>query len=227
MWVKICANTNLEDAVLAAELGADAVGFVFAASKRQVTVPQVAAITSALPSGVERIGVFDSQDADEIAAAAAAARLSAVQLHRGYDEQLIDRLHQLLGLRAEIIPTLHWAADASESVETAERVGSDLERIAAAGVVRRVLIDSKVNGRSGGTGVAFDWQAARRVFSQAPGTLRLILAGGLRPENVSEAVLELSPSGVDVASGVEASVGRKDPARMADFIQTARSAGKP
>lgn len=225
MWVKICANTNLEDATLAAELGADAVGFVFAQSKRQVTVGQVAAITTALRSRVERIGVFDSQDANGIAEAAATAHLSAVQLHKGYDDALVDKLSSLLG-DVEIIPALHWTVNASDS-GSGDRISSQLERIAATGFVRRVLIDSKVNGASGGTGVPFDWQSARRVFAEAPKTLQLILAGGLRPENVAEAILELSPSGVDVASGVEASAGRKDPARMAAFIQKARSGRKP
>ena len=89
MWVKICGNTNLEDAALAAELGADAVGFVFAASKRQVTAAQVAAITMHLPEEVERIGVFDSHDAGEIAAVAQEAGLTAVQLHGGLDEKLL------------------------------------------------------------------------------------------------------------------------------------------
>jgi phosphoribosylanthranilate isomerase len=90
MWVKICGNTNLKDAALAAELGADAVGFVFAASKRQVTAAQVAAITACLPAVVERVGVFDSQDAEVIATTAYAAGLTAVQLHGGFDEPLLD-----------------------------------------------------------------------------------------------------------------------------------------
>jgi phosphoribosylanthranilate isomerase len=102
-----------------------------------------------------------------------------------------------------------------------------LERIAASGLVHRVLIDSKVNGASGGTGTAFDWDSARSVFVQAPKDLQLILAGGLSSENVADAIVRLQPSGVDVASGVEASAGRKNPARVAEFIRRARSAVKP
>ncbi|HEX3569516.1 MAG TPA: phosphoribosylanthranilate isomerase [Acidobacteriaceae bacterium] len=225
MWVKICANTNLEDAAIAAELGADAVGFVFASSKRQVSIAQVAVMTAALPLGVERVGVFDSQSADEIAAAASQAGLTAVQLHRGYDESLLALLSEILSDRVEIIPTLHWNIDSGDSA-IADRIASELERIAVAGRVRRVLVDSKVNGTSGGTGVPFDWNAARRVFAQGPETLNIILAGGLRPENIAEAIQELNPSGVDVASGVEASPGHKDPARIAAFIRNARSAGR-
>jgi phosphoribosylanthranilate isomerase len=225
MWIKICGNTNFEDSALAVELGADALGFVFAKSKRQVTASQVAAITAALPTSVELIGVFDSADAEEIAKAAIHARLSSVQLHRGYEEMLISRLSGLLAVGVQIIPTLHWAADAADP-GTADRVAAELERIAAAGTARRVLIDSKVNGANGGTGVSFDWTAARRVFSDAPKGLELILAGGLRPGNVANAIGELNPAGVDVSSGVEGSVGRKDPERMLRFIQNARLAAK-
>jgi phosphoribosylanthranilate isomerase len=225
MWVKICANTNLKDAALAAELGASAVGFVFAKSKRQVTVPQVAAIAAALPKTVERIGVFDSQDADEIAEAASSAGLSGVQLHGAYDQTLVERLYRLLGDGMGIIQTLHWRVG-GEDRHTAEQLASQLSRIADAGVVRRVLIDSKVNGKSGGTGVSFDWTAAQHVFPQAPHNLQLILAGGLTPENIAEAVTQLVPWGVDVASGVESSVGRKDSERLARFIQIATTAGR-
>ena len=94
MWVKICGNTNLEDAALAAKLGADAVGFVFAESKRQVTATQVAAITARLPAGVERVGVFYSHDAEEIAETVETAGLTAVQLHGGLDEVLLMRLSE-------------------------------------------------------------------------------------------------------------------------------------
>ena len=92
MWIKICGNTNVEDARLAVELGADAVGFVFAESKRQVTAAQVGAITAQLPDGVERVGVFDSLGAEEIAGVADEAGLTAVQLQGGLDEELVERL---------------------------------------------------------------------------------------------------------------------------------------
>jgi phosphoribosylanthranilate isomerase len=225
MWVKICANTTVEDAARAAELGADAVGFVFAKSKRQVTVPQVAVITAALPATVERIGVFDSRDADEIAGAASSAGLSGVQLHGAFDQTLVERLYRLLGDHMDIIQTLHWRVG-GEDRHTAEELASQLSRIADAGVIRRVLIDSKVNGASGGTGMSFDWINARRVFSQPPHNVQLILAGGLKPENVAEAITQLGPWGVDVASGVESSVGRKDSERLARFIQNATTAGR-
>src|SRR6185437_10661021 len=152
MLIKICGNTNLEDAKLAAELGADAVGFIFAASKRRMTAAQVAAIAGELPENVERVGVFDSHDAEEIAFIAKEAQLNAVQLHGGFDEPLLAALAPMLsasGIR--IIQTLHWTvseedADLDDLLHTAvdrHLIETDLARIAALGITDRVLIDSK------------------------------------------------------------------------------------
>jgi len=221
MWVKICGNTNLEDAVLAVELGADAVGFVFAASPRQVTPAQVAAITSHLPEGVERVGVFDTHNPDLIANAAQAAGLTDVQLHGGFDEELLEHMSEVLAPGVRIIQTLHWPLGDPSS---ALRVADELSRLDELGITERVLIDSKVGAATGGTGVAFDWEAARGVFASAPKGARLILAGGLRPDNVEQAIVQLEPWGVDVSSGVEAAPGRKDPERLRRFIENARAA---
>lgn len=223
MWIKICANTNLEDAQLAASLGADAVGFVFAPSKRRVTAEQVARITPHLPDAVERVGVFDSRDAEEIAAAVRVAGLHAVQLHGGVDHALVRRLREVFGGEMGMIQTLHWQIDADGA--SAEKVARQLDEIAREGVVDRVLLDSKTGAATGGTGVAFDWEKARATLAGHAGGLRLIVAGGLRPENVAEAIGRLSPWGVDVASGVEAAPGRKDPERLRAFIRNARLAG--
>src|SRR5450756_3186084 len=107
MWIKICSNTNLKDAALAAELGADALGFVFAASPRRVTAAQVAAITSQLPAGVEKIGVFDAPDGNAIVRTVREAGLTGIQIHSEFSSDLIS------GLREEfpdhrIIQTAHW-----------------------------------------------------------------------------------------------------------------------
>jgi phosphoribosylanthranilate isomerase len=230
MWIKICGNTNLEDAALAAELGADAVGFVFAASRRQVTAAEVAAITPRLPEGLERVGVFDTHDADEIAAVAQEAGLTAVQLHGGLDEGLLEQLVERFAGGIRVIQVLHWLVDdtAAPAVDPpAPWLVRQVEQIAQRGFADRVLIDSKVGGATGGTGVSFNWAAARAMFATAPVGLRLILAGGLTPENVGAAISELHPWGVDVSSGVEASPGRKDPARMAKFIANARKTKAP
>jgi phosphoribosylanthranilate isomerase len=227
MWIKICGNTNLQDAELAAQLGADAIGFVFAASPRQVTAAQVAAITPHLPSPVERVGVFHSRDEQQIAEIAIEAGLTAVQLHGALDEPLAQRLAETFKGSVRIIQTLHWPVgqpsphDAAQS--PAALLTAQIERIARLRLVDRVLIDSKVGAATGGTGVAFDWTAARALFA-SPSGVHLIVAGGLTAENVAHAIAQLNPWGVDVSSSIESSLGRKDHALLARFIQSARAA---
>lgn len=222
MWIKICGNTNLEDAQMAAEMGADAVGFVFAPSRRRVTAKDVAQITPHLPANVERIGVFDSLYAEEIAAVVREAGLTAVQLHGGGELVLAKRLNELFEGRVGLIQTVHWSVD--EGSESANAVRQRLNEIEAANGIERVLIDSKVGQATGGTGVSFDWAAARAVLHGGSGRSKMIVAGGLRPENVAEAISKLNPWGVDVASGVEKAPGRKDPEKLAAFIRNAREA---
>lgn len=222
MWIKICANTNLDDAQMATQLGADAVGFVFAPSRRRVTAKEVAQITPHLPAHVERIGVFDSLYAEEIAAAVREAGLTAVQLHGGGELVLVRRLNDLFEGKVGIIQTVHWAID--EGDESVKTVRQRLGAIQAGGIVERVLVDSKVGQATGGTGVSFDWVAARDVLASGSSRLKMIVAGGLRPENVAEAISELNPWGVDVASGVEKGPGRKDPDKLREFIRNARAA---
>src|SRR5579862_6760781 len=140
MWIKICANTNLDDATLAAELGADAVGFVFSPSTRRVTAAQVARITAHLPASVERVGVFPALAAEEIANAAQEVGLNAVQLHGGFDQALVRQLHGIFRGRVKIIQTVHWQID-GDGVNA--EVAQQLKALAAEGLVDRVLIDSK------------------------------------------------------------------------------------
>ena len=218
MWVKICGNTNVRDAVLAAESGADAVGFVFAPSVRQVTVAQVREIVTELPAGLERVGVFGGASADKIVAAVEAAGLTAVQLHGGVDLRLAGELQERLGGGVAVIHTVAWRVDGGEG--SAPQVAVEL---ATLGSGERVLVDAKVGGASGGLGVSFDWAAARRVLDSRPG-LRVIVAGGLTPGNVREAIRVLEPWGVDVVSGVEASPGKKDGEKIRIFIENARRA---
>jgi phosphoribosylanthranilate isomerase len=227
MWIKICGNTNLGDAQMAAQLGADAVGFVFAPSVRQVTPAEVALITPHLPANIERVGVFpavtdDDAGAEEIARAAQQAGLTAVQLHGGVSLPLLQRLHQLLAGRIQIVQTVHWQVNAD--TDNSASVSHQLSEISGQGIAERVLIDSKVGLVTGGTGVSFDWDTARAVFTQPACELRLIVAGGLRPDNVTEAIRRLDPWGVDVSSGVEAMPGRKSPEKIAALISNARKA---
>jgi phosphoribosylanthranilate isomerase len=221
MWIKICANTNLDDAQLAAELGADAVGFVFAPSKRQVTAAQVARITPHLPATVERVGVFPALVAEEIAETAQQAGLNTVQLHGGVSLALIRQLHKIFNGQISLIQTVHWEADTGNA--SAIVVADHLKAIATDGLVARVLIDAKVGSATGGTGTTFDWNAARTTLAEAATGLKLIIAGGLRHDNVAEAIRRLDPWGIDVASGVEQSPGRKSPEKLAAFIRVARN----
>ncbi|HZY63960.1 MAG TPA: phosphoribosylanthranilate isomerase [Edaphobacter sp.] len=222
MWVKICANTNLEDAQMAIELGADAVGFVFAPSVRRVTAKDVARITPHLPEHVERVGAFDSRYADEIAAIVRETGLSAVQLHGEWQPAMVARLNKLFDGQLKIIQTLHWQVN--EDIGSAATVERLLREIESHGLMDRVLIDSRIGQATGGTGVKFDWTAASDVIRDGAGQLKVIVAGGLKPENVATAIQQLNPWGVDVASGVERGPGRKDPEKLAAFIRNARAA---
>jgi phosphoribosylanthranilate isomerase len=223
MWIKICANTSLEDAQLAAELGADAVGFVFASSPRQVTAADVARITPHLPEGLECVGVFHAQEAPQIAAIAQECGLTTVQLHGGLSFELLRQLDEIFNGQVKLIQTLHWQVDANAANATV--IAEQLRQIDGDGIAARVLIDTKVGADLGGTGVSFDWDAARATLAEAGAGLKLILAGGLRAENVGDAIRRLNPWGVDVASGVEQSPGRKDPEKLAAFIAAARNPG--
>lgn len=216
MWVKICANTCAEDVLEAVALGADAVGFVFAPSKRQVQAAQVRAITEQMPAGVERVGVFAGVETEAIAEAVRAGGLTAVQLHGGVDLELVGRLRSLLGTGVEIIHSVHWTVGEDDASEQAVR--AQLRELQPG---ERVLVDAKVGGASGGLGVSFDWERAARVLREFP-ELRVIVAGGLKPETVAEAVPVLKPYGVDVASGVEASAGKKDFEKLKEFVRNAR-----
>lgn len=214
MWVKICANTNLEDAQLAAAAGADAVGFVFAESSRRVTPAQVRAITPHLPDGVGKYGVFVDAGFDVIVAAIEECGLTGVQLHASNDAALQSRLRQRFSNSLGIFRVIHFGGDLAERLREAQQDDA----------VDAVLVDSRTAILLGGTGLPFDWHAARSSFSGVGSHPRLIVAGGLNPENVGEAIATLRPWGVDVATGVEASPGKKDPAKVKAFAERARIA---
>ncbi len=214
IWIKICGNTSLGDARLAADAGADAIGFVFAPSPRQVTVAQAAAITSHLPASLEKIGVFVEAKLDEIYSAVRAASLTGVQLHFDAAPDLPARLHQSLGPQLRILRVVHFDAEAARFI-AAQSIDPHVDA---------VLIDSRTASAVGGTGTAFDWAEARKTIFADAGTLKLIAAGGLNPSNVADAIATLGPWGVDVVSGVEAAPGRKDPVKLRAFVARARAA---
>jgi len=216
IWVKICGNTSLEDTWLAAEAGADAVGFVFAPSPRQVTVEKVAAITPLLSDAVEKIGVFVNGTMEEIDAAVQRCGLTGVQLHSESGPDLPAELRKRNGKGLRILRVVHFGAGASEQAAA----------LALDKNIDALLIDSRTATALGGTGIAFDWNAAREVLFQNANTCRRVAAGGLTPENVAEAIATLNPWGVDVVSGVEAAPGRKDADKVRIFVTKARAAAE-
>ena len=223
MWIKLCANTTLEDAQLAANAGADAIGFVFAPSSRRVTPGHVAAIMPDLPEDLTKIGVFNTQDYDDIVFVLRSTGLHGVQLHGELDFVLAEKLRDQFGSGFFLIQTLHWDLNVDSS-RSEQRLRDELRAIARHRHIDAVLLDTKTGTASGGTGKTFDWKRAQQVLGAESGKLRVILAGGLRPDNVAEAIRTLRPWGVDVASGVEMHPGRKDPARVEEFVTAARAA---
>lgn len=221
MWVKICGNTRLEDCQRAVELGVDALGFIFAHGKRLVTAEHVRGITSQLPSNVATFGVFTQNDPELIVATATAAGIYGVQLHGAFDPVLAAalRAHFPKAETPRLLQVVQWDVDAP-AVAQQQWLSGQLALLAESGMVDAVLIDSRTQQGSGGTGVTFDWTAAAPVLQHAK--LPVIAAGGLRPENVADAVRVLQPWGVDVSSGVESAPGMKDHAKIAAFIQSAR-----
>lgn len=229
MFIKICANTNLDDAQLAMQLGADAVGFVLAPSKRRVSSETVSEIIDKLPDHVETVGVFATDDPFEVKHHMACSGLTIAQLHRPFDADFVQTLSGEFGGKLKIIQTVAYPIDAQDRAAADAAFELSLKSVFAEPAVWAVLLDAARSGASGGLGVAFDWATvAAMVDRAAAGTEprpRVLLAGGLTAENVAEAIATLRPWGVDVASGVEAVLGKKDPERLRAFIQAAREAG--
>jgi phosphoribosylanthranilate isomerase len=199
MFVKICGITNEDDALLSVALGADAVGFVFAPSSRQVPVARAFDISRRLPPEVMTIGVFRDELPSRVIETVHRAGLKGAQLHGRETPAQV----------AEVAASVRWVikafSAASDSIRRAHTYGTDL-----------VLVDSS----SPGSGTVFDWS----LVDDVPAGVRIILAGGLTPENVGAAVERTKPWGVDVSSGVEREPGRKDALKMKAFIDAARRA---
>jgi phosphoribosylanthranilate isomerase len=216
-WVKICGTTNLEDARAAEEAGADALGFVFAESPRRITPDVAAEIVSQLSPAVEKVGVFVDHSPAAIREIVQQVGLTAVQLH-------IDEEH--LAQDRELLP---WAEErglrvivAVSMLETAE-IG--VGRHKSGGRHRpAMLLDSMTPSLRGGTGVAWDWKQFAPFVEAVRGSVDVIVAGGLKAENVQEAIRVLHPWGVDVVSGVESESGKKDHEKVRAFVRAVREA---
>lgn len=234
-WVKICGITNLEDARTAVEAGADALGFVFAASPRRVNIATVQAIGPFVPAHVEKVGVFVDESADTILDVVTEAGLTAVQLHGSetseYARGLRDRLSRLSSpvklvraVRAGIFDgsaaeSLGWDPVGAGIVELDAHSGEPRP-----GPFAALLVDSGSQWQHGGTGSTFDWHRATTKLALMGAHTKLIVAGGLTPANVDAAIRIFHPWGVDVATGVESEPGKKDPGKMARFIEAAKAA---
>jgi phosphoribosylanthranilate isomerase len=216
--VKFCGLTRTDDAAHAAALGAAYVGVIFAGGPRRLDAAQArvvldAAMTGAPSRAPRRVGVFGAQSADEILSLAAAARLDVLQLHGASDAALVrDVRNRFAG---EIWRVVRVAPDAEPA---------SLARVADG--VDAVLVDALVDGALGGTGVAVDWNRLAQLLERAGRPARLVLAGGLRPENVAQAIGLVAPDVVDVSSGVESSPGIKDQLRMRAFADSAARGGR-
>ena len=209
-WIKICATTCIEDALASIEAGADALGFVFGPSKRRVSAEQAAKIVARLPRNIERVGVFSNDSAEHVAAIVEQAGLTVVQLHGEESPEFIAELTARWPRNDRISVIKTVLVDQSFAARFA-RVGKDYPGIDF------ILLDS-----GAGSGRTFDWEAAKPLVGG--NGKRLIVAGGLNPENVGEAVKKFAPWGVDVASGVEREPGRKDPAKLKAFVAAVRKA---
>lgn len=202
--IKFCGLTRAEDAAYAAALGASHAGVIFAGGPRMLTPSRAADVLRDLPETVKRVGVFADQSVSEIAEIAGIAELSVVQLHGAHDESRVAALRAVF--RGEIWPVVR-VSGSSLPADLAETMNSG----------DAVLLDALVPGTLGGTGVALAWDQLSSELSAVRGNHRIVLAGGLRPENVAQAIASLAPALVDVSSGVESSPGIKDHQRMRAF----------
>jgi phosphoribosylanthranilate isomerase len=212
-WVKICGTTNLGDALLAVQAGADAVGFVFyEKSPRCVSVETAREIVEKLPESVEKIGVFVNEMEDKLCEVADRVGLTAIQMHGDNEDP------HVADLVAAKRPKLKLLAAISMSLERpagwAMKWHPD--------VVHAFVVDSGDSSMHGGTGKAFDWNTSVPLLESIKKVGRVVAAGGLTVRNVSEAMHILQPWGVDVVSGVEASPGKKDPEKVRAFVRAVR-----
>jgi len=199
--VKICGITRIEDALAAAAAGADAIGLVFyAKSPRAVDIEQARAILAALPPFVTTVGLFVDAERSELERILASVPLDLLQFHGD------ESVQQCEAFGRPYIKALR--------VKAGDDIAAQVARYPSA---QGILLDAYVEGVPGGTGEAFDWSLIPQTLSKP-----LILAGGLRPDNVAEAVSRVRPYAVDVSGGVEASKGVKDVEKVGAFIRAAR-----
>jgi phosphoribosylanthranilate isomerase len=199
IFVKICGITSEADALLCISLGADALGFNFAPSSRQISVQTAGDIVKRLPPEILTVGIFRDEAPQRVVEMVRLAGLGAAQLH-GHESS-----EDSTWIRSQLPMVIKAFPAGDRTISRFEEFGADY-----------LLID----GNTPGSGEVFDWRLAEGVADRT----RMIVCGGLRPDNVAQAVAHLRPAGVDVATGVESSPGRKDPMLVREFIVNARAA---
>ena len=209
-WIKICGTTSLEDALSAIEAGADALGFIFAHSKRRVSTEQAQAIIRELPKGVETIGVFMDTGALEIGRVVNAVGLTGIQMHGEGD-----------------FPPEVYSYLPKERRDKMRKIKTVIVREAFDGTYDFYaavpdVVDTWLFDSGAGSGQTFGWTEARAKLGHRQG--QFIIAGGLTPENVGDAMRVFKPWGVDVVTGVEREPGRKDPEKLKAFVAAVRKA---
>lgn len=210
--VKFCGLMRPDDAAFAGALGARYLGVIFAGGPRRLTVDRAREVLDGCATDAQRIGVFGRAGAGEIATTAREARLDVVQLHGDPTPDDVAAVRKETGARI-------WAV--VRVVDALPSVAEELLSVADA-----LHIDAKVSGTLGGTGVAVEWEAIAASLAAIRGDRRVVLAGGLVPENVARAIRSLRPDVVDVSSGVESAPGAKDHARMRAFAAAVTGASE-
>ena len=237
-WIKICGTTNLDDALLAVDAGADAIGFVFYEKSPRNVAPEAAAeIAAKLPGSIEKIGVFVDGTSSEPWDVVKRAHLTGIQSCCSFDGAASGNSgakaagfaalrpyfkRSFISLPAELfLVDNHYVGHLAATL--AKWRDSLTNAVAQEGILDTFMLDSSSVSQPGGTGKTFDWQKAVPVANamQESG-MKLIVAGGLGPENVVEAISLLQPWGVDVVSGVEATPGKKDPDKVRAFVKAVR-----
>jgi len=216
-WIKICGTTNLEDALNAIEAGADALGFVFyEKSPRRINVETVREIVENLPPHIEKVGVFVNEPVEKILDMVAETGLTAAQLHG------------VKSRRPEFIQALKTGRDLKLFLvlPATEITRGPEGQVNGGASISAVFFDSGTPQLPGGTGRTFDWKIAASGIEAIGEKLKVVVAGGLNSTNVADAIRILRPWGVDVASGVEAWPGKKDPEKVRAFIDAVRKVEK-
>jgi phosphoribosylanthranilate isomerase len=224
-WVKICGMTNLEDALTAVDAGADAVGFVFyEKSPRNISVEAAREIVGKLPGSVEKVGVFAGDLIEGAVDSSLQAGFDALQIYLltyrkpAAGDGLQAHATGSNGLKTYLaLPVTVFLGPESKNV-----AGFRMDR--SAGVLDALFLDSGNAQQPGGTGERFNWREAAHAVHDLSLHQKVVIAGGLRAENVMEAIHILKPWGVDVVSGVEARPGKKDPEKVHAFVKAVRDA---